>query len=96
MVALVEQAGFQGVRLLKFDAQPCFVRNGVNMRETQIEAWTPTPNSTTVTVIYKGPFHEVKDDRGTVYPRGRRVAVDATVAERLRAPEWAGQFLVLG
>jgi catechol 2,3-dioxygenase-like lactoylglutathione lyase family enzyme len=40
VVGLVEAAGFEGVRFLKFDAKPCFVREGVPMRETQLEAWS--------------------------------------------------------
>jgi catechol 2,3-dioxygenase-like lactoylglutathione lyase family enzyme len=42
VVGLVEAAGFDGGRLLKFDAKPCFVREGVPMRETQLEAWKPS------------------------------------------------------
>jgi catechol 2,3-dioxygenase-like lactoylglutathione lyase family enzyme len=97
VVALVEAAGFEGVRLLKFDAKPCFVRQDVPMRETQLEAWQPSASSRpSVTVIYKGPFRELCDDQGAVYPRGRRVTVDAGTADRLRSPEWAAQFLILG
>jgi catechol 2,3-dioxygenase-like lactoylglutathione lyase family enzyme len=96
VTAWVEAAGFQAVRLVKFDAGPCFIRDGVAMRETQVEAWkAAAPRGKSVTVVYKGPFRQVTDDAGRVYPRGRRVAVDAAAAERLRAPEWAGQFLVL-
>src|SRR5262249_29485674 len=96
VVALLEGAQLQGVRLLKFDAAPCFVRAGVAMRETQIEAWKPGgENGRKVTVVYKGPFCQVVDDAGNVYPRGGRVLSPASVAERLRSPEWAGQFLVL-
>jgi hypothetical protein len=96
MVALVEEAGFEAVRLLKFDAKPCFVRDGVAMRETQIEAWKAGDgNGHMVTAVYKGPFRQVSDDAGNVYPRGRRIAIDARTAERLRSPGWAAQFLVL-
>jgi catechol 2,3-dioxygenase-like lactoylglutathione lyase family enzyme len=35
--ALLEAAGFQEVRLLKFDPKPCFVRGKVSMREMQLE-----------------------------------------------------------
>jgi SAM-dependent methyltransferase len=96
VVALVGSAGFEGGRLLKFDAKPCFVRDGVAMRETQLEAWKPAADSgRPVMVVYKGPFGEVRDDRGSVFPRGRRVAIDAATAERLRSPEWSAHFLVL-
>jgi hypothetical protein len=96
VVAFLEAARFQGLRLLKFDAAPCFVRQGIALRETQVEAWKPElADGREVTVVYKGPFREVADDAGRVYPRGRRVTVAAAAAEPLRAPEWAGQFLVL-
>jgi hypothetical protein len=96
VVALLEGEQLQGVRLLKFDASPCFVREGVAMRETQIEGWNPAEdNAPKVTVIYKGPFRQVVDDAGNVYPRGRRVTTGANVADRLRLPEWAGQFLII-
>jgi catechol 2,3-dioxygenase-like lactoylglutathione lyase family enzyme len=96
VVAQVEAADFAGVRLLKFDAKPCFVRDGVAMRETQVEAWKAAGGSdSSATAIYKGPFREIRDDLGNVFPRGRRVRVAAAVAERLRSPEWAAQFLIL-
>jgi catechol 2,3-dioxygenase-like lactoylglutathione lyase family enzyme len=39
---LLERAGFAGMRLLKFDAKPCFVRGEANLREMQLEGWKPT------------------------------------------------------
>jgi catechol 2,3-dioxygenase-like lactoylglutathione lyase family enzyme len=96
VVGLVESLGFEGVRLLKFDAKPCFVRNDIAMRETQIEAWKPPAASpATAVAIYKGPFLEIRDDSGRTFARGHRVPIDALTAQRLRAPEWATQFLVL-
>jgi catechol 2,3-dioxygenase-like lactoylglutathione lyase family enzyme len=38
---LLESAGFQDLRLLKFDDKPCFVRDGVAMREMQLEGRKP-------------------------------------------------------
>jgi catechol 2,3-dioxygenase-like lactoylglutathione lyase family enzyme len=96
VVAKVEKAGFEGGRLIKFDAAPCFVRNGVPMRETQLEAWKPAPVTGLGTAaIYKGPFHEVRDDRGNVFIRGRKTEVDSTTAQGLQTSEWAAQFVVL-
>ena len=95
-VALLEAAGFVGVRMLKFDAKPCFVRNGIGMRELQLEGFAPTDavGSGEVEVMYKGPFREVRDDEGRVYTRGRRVSVPAPAADRLRAGELSASFVV--
>ncbi|MFM8273469.1 MAG: ArsI/CadI family heavy metal resistance metalloenzyme [Gemmata sp.] len=94
-VALLEDAGLVGVRMLKFDSKPCFVRGGVGMRELQLEGFVPTAsNGGEVEVMYKGPFREVRDDEGRVYPRGRRVAVPAATADRLRGGDVSGQFTV--
>ena len=94
-VALLEEAGFVGIRMLKFGEAPCFVRDGIGMRELQLEGFTPAEAADReVEVLYKGPFHEVRDESGSVYVRGRRVSVPETVAARLRSGEMAGQFVV--
>jgi catechol 2,3-dioxygenase-like lactoylglutathione lyase family enzyme len=36
---LLESAGFQELRRLKFGAKPCFTAGGVEMREMQLEGW---------------------------------------------------------
>jgi catechol 2,3-dioxygenase-like lactoylglutathione lyase family enzyme len=94
-VRLLESAGFERLRFIKFDAKPCFQREGVAMREQQLEGFKPGVGVERVQVIYKGPFRQVIDDDGTVFVRGERVSVDAARAERLRGSEWSGQFLVL-
>jgi catechol 2,3-dioxygenase-like lactoylglutathione lyase family enzyme len=95
-VRLLESAGFEGLRFVKFDAKPCFTREGVAMREQQLEGFKPAGAGAKVQVMYKGPFRQVSGDDGTVFARGERVAVDAALAERLRGGEWAGQFVVFG
>lgn len=94
-VRLLEAAGFRSVRLVKLDAKPCFQREGVAMREQQLEGFKPAVSSGTVPVIYKGPFRQVTADDGTVLPRGGRVDLDAAEAARLKTGESAGQFLIL-
>lgn len=94
-VRLLEAAGFVGVRMLKFDAKPCFVRDGVGMRELQLEGWKPaaaTPD--TVEVMYKGPFRQVTDDHGRVFPRGTRVTLPAAAAGLLRTGALADAFVL--
>jgi catechol 2,3-dioxygenase-like lactoylglutathione lyase family enzyme len=44
--------------------------------------------------VYRGPFREMRDDTGLVFPRGRRVAVPEAVAERLQTSELASHFTV--
>jgi catechol 2,3-dioxygenase-like lactoylglutathione lyase family enzyme len=92
---LLESAGFAGLRMIKFDAKPCFQREGVAMREQQLEGFKPASAAPSVPVVYKGPFRQVIGDDGTVFVRGERVLVAAADAQRLR--DTAGeQFLVLG
>lgn len=94
-VALLEEAGFVGMRMLKFDAKPCFVRGGVGMRELQLEGFAPAKdNRASVMVMYKGPFRSVQDDDGRVYPRGCRATVPAIVVDRLRMGELSASFTV--
>lgn len=94
-LAALSAAGFVGARLLKFDAKPCFVRAGVGMRETQLDAFAPTADTgDAVDVMYKGPFAELRDDAGRVFARGARVGVPASVADALRTPEFAALFTV--
>jgi catechol 2,3-dioxygenase-like lactoylglutathione lyase family enzyme len=92
-VVLVEAAGLVGVRMLKFDTKPCFVRGGVGMRELQLEAFAVAEKYGVVEVMYKGPFSEVREG-GQVFPRGRRVEISATLAERLRTSELSAQFVI--
>jgi catechol 2,3-dioxygenase-like lactoylglutathione lyase family enzyme len=94
-VTLLEDAGLTWVRMLKFDATPCFVRGGVGMRELQLEGFAP-PHKTgnEVEVMYKGPFRAVTDDQGQIYHRGRRVRVYTTTADALRASDLSAQFTV--
>ena len=89
-VALLEAAGLVGVRMLKFDSKPCFVRDGVGMRELQLEGFKPAiAEGSEVEVIYKGPFREVRDDGGRVFARGRRLRYPPTSlssSERANGP----------
>jgi catechol 2,3-dioxygenase-like lactoylglutathione lyase family enzyme len=90
-VRLLVEAGFTGVRMTKLDAQPCFVRNGVGMRELQLEGFRPASGPAgTVEALYTGPFDQVQVGK-VVFLRGRRVRVPADIADPLRA---GGSFVV--
>jgi len=95
-VRLLERSGFRGVRMLKFDAKPCFQRNGADLRELQLEGWRPGESAGgRVAVLYRGPFRQVSDDAGHTYVRGEWAQVPAAAAERLRT-DGGEHFLVLG
>jgi len=92
-VRLLEEAGFTGVRMVKFDAQPCFVRNGIGLRELQLEGFKSAEATAKATVeaLYTGPFEQVDAD-GVVLRRGRRTRVPTLLAARLRAAN--GSFVL--
>jgi catechol 2,3-dioxygenase-like lactoylglutathione lyase family enzyme len=93
---LAEETGFQSVQLVKFDAKPCFLRDGIAMREMQLTARkAAAPGATTATVLYKGPFRQITDDRGFAYVRGQRTPIDAATAEQLRRGSLAEHFTFL-
>jgi len=93
---LLSDAGFTAIRLLKFDAKPCFVRNSVAMRETQIEGWKPSANSESLEVsevMYRGPFESITQD-GHTFPLGVRITMSKTSAQRFQTPERSSSFTV--
>ena len=96
IVEMIENAGFQKLKLLKFGEQPCFIREGVALRETQIEAWkAEKAEEAMVTVVYKGPLREILDDGGRSFQRGQHVRVETSVANWLEASLEPGSLLVI-
>ena len=71
-------AGFVLVNYDKWDQQPWQVVEGIEFRSVTLMAVKPSPDvcmDIGQAVIYKGPYSEVRDDEGHVYPRGERIAV---------------------
>lgn len=90
-----EQAGFYGVELVRRQAEPWRVVGGIEFRSVTVVAHKGTaevPGEPVESILYRGPFRRVEDDRGQVFPRGRRVPVDAASFERLQRPPYAGMF----
>jgi catechol 2,3-dioxygenase-like lactoylglutathione lyase family enzyme len=81
-VRLLERHGFRRIEMVKFDAKPCFVREGVAMRELQLEAYKEAaPAAGMAAVLYKGPFRQVTDDAGNVFARGEWVQMKGAASE---------------
>jgi arsenite methyltransferase len=83
-------AGFYGVRILKFDDQPWRVVEGIEFRSMTLEAIKGKQGpcfERNQAVMYKGPFKEVLDDDGHRMERGLRYAVcDKTYNLYKKAP----------
>ena len=71
-------AGFVGVRFDKWDATPWQVVEEIEYRSvtvTAIKGETGPCLDIGHAVIYRGPFAEIRDDEGHIFPRGERMAV---------------------
>ncbi|HCE09538.1 MAG TPA: methyltransferase, partial [Oxalobacteraceae bacterium] len=71
-------AGFTAVKLDKWDAQPWQVVEGIEFRSVTLLASKGHGKECIDrghAVIYRGPFAEVRDEEGHVFPRGERMAV---------------------
>jgi arsenite methyltransferase len=88
--------GFVAVDIDKWEAEPWQVVEGIEFRAVTITAVKPEGVECIDrgdTVIYRGPFKEVFDDEGHVYPRGERIAVCERSFRLLTKGPYADQFI---
>lgn len=85
-----EKAGFHGIEILHRDRQPRHTLDGIEFRSLTVSAWKGKQGvclERNQALIYRGPFKQVEDDDGHVFPRGARMAVcDKTFRLLTRAP----------
>ncbi len=89
-------AGFVGVAIEKWEAEPWQVIEGIEFRAITVTAVKPECVECLDfghAVIYRGPFSEVHDDEGHVYPRGERIAVCERSFRLLTEGPYADQFI---
>jgi catechol 2,3-dioxygenase-like lactoylglutathione lyase family enzyme len=92
----LESAGFEGIRLLKYGSHACFTLGEAELRETMIEAWKPkTTREDLLSVMYKGPFSELKIEGGPTIRRGRRALLSRAVFEHLQSTPAGDSFVIL-
>lgn len=95
-IEMLTGAGFIGLQITRYNDQPWFTHEGVELREVKLLAWRPaTDGGNRRRVLYKGPFAKAADELGNVYPRGERVEVSAVAWDLLRRGAAAEQFLFL-
>jgi len=91
-----KQAGFLAIKLDKWDAQPWQVVEGIEFRSVTITAFKGEETARIDkghAVIYKGPYAETKDDEGSVYYRGQRMAVCERRYHLLTQGPYADDFI---
>ena len=75
---MFEDAGFYGIEILKREATPWQVIDGVEFRSMTVRAYKGKDGACwerKQSVIYKGPWKQVQDDDGHIFCRGERMAV---------------------
>src|SRR5262249_31943376 len=93
----LRNAGFVECRYEILSEKAHFNVGGVDMREILIAARKPghRPKAAAHVAVYQGPFANVVDDYGTIFPRGERVRINIHDWLALKNGAGAGSFLLL-
>ena len=89
-------AGFVAVAYDKWESEPWQVVEGIEFRSVTITATKPKNEpclDVGHAVIYRGPYSEVYDDEGHVYPRGQRIATCARSFELMTQGVYGDDFI---
>ena len=96
--SILESAGLHGITFTPMLQEPVLTVNGVELRAFAVSAYTGTKGvclDQKDAALYLGPWSQVCDDDGHVYPRGVRIAVCAKTAAVLQKPPYAGSFAIV-
>ncbi|MEM8778847.1 MAG: methyltransferase domain-containing protein [Cyanobacteria bacterium P01_G01_bin.49] len=89
---MFEETGFYGIEILKRETTPWQVIDGIEFRSMTVRAYKGKEGpclERKQSIIYKGPWKQVRDDDGHIFCRGERMAVcDKTyqILTRLESP----------
>ncbi|HHZ70325.1 MAG TPA: methyltransferase domain-containing protein [Methylococcaceae bacterium] len=90
------KAGFQAVKLDTWSSTPWQVVENIEFRSTTVTAIKPAQTPCLDrghAVIYRGPFSEVYDDEGHIYPRGQRIATCERTFHMLTSGTYQDNFI---
>ncbi len=90
------KAGFVAVAYDKWEGEPWQVVEDIEFRSVTITATKPKADpclDVGHAVIYRGPYSEVYDDEGHVYPRGQRIATCARSFELMTQGVYRDDFI---
>ncbi|HET9480438.1 MAG TPA: methyltransferase domain-containing protein [Candidatus Polarisedimenticolia bacterium] len=96
LLTAIEEAGFHGVAIDTWVAEPFRVVNGIEFRSVTVTARKGKQGpcfEENQAVIYKGPFRQVEDDDHHVMRRGERTAVCAKTYGILNSEPYAEHFV---
>ena len=91
-----QDAGFVALCYDKWEDQPWQVVEGLEFRSVTITAIKPQHEESLDkghAVIYKGPYAQVSDDEGFIYPRGQRIAVSDRSFSLLTSETYKDDFI---
>lgn len=94
-LAAFEQAGFHGIELVKYDAQPWRTVQGIEFRSVTVRAYKGKQGpclERRQAVIYKGPGKEFVDDDGHRFRRGVREALCEKTFQLIKAGHYGSAF----
>jgi SAM-dependent methyltransferase len=98
MLRQLEAAGFYGIAIDKWEAEPFAVVEGIEFRSVTVTAHKGKQGpcyEANQAVVYAGPWRRVEDDDGHVLERGVRSAVCAKTHHILTSPPYAGETIAI-
>ncbi len=93
-----EEAGFHGIEIAKRQREPWRTVEGIEFRSMTVVAHKGKQGpclERNQAVIYRGPFRQVEDDDGNIYPRGVRMAVCDKTFHLLQREPYSGLFEIV-
>jgi len=94
----LEAAGFGGIAIDKWEAEPFAVVGGIEFRSVTVtahKAGVGEHRTADHSVIYRGPWKAVEDEVGNRFVRGSRTAVGARTFQTLQEVPYAGEFVAV-
>ena len=92
----LERAGFHGIAIDEWKAQPSRVVSGIEFRAVVVTAWKGKAGACLDedhSLIYRGPWRKVEDDDGHMFRRGERTAVCERCFHLLTSEPYEGAFV---
>ncbi len=96
LLELLEEVGFYGIAIDKWESEPFRVVNGIEFRSITVTAYKGKEGpcyEANQALVYRGPWKQVEDDDGHVLRRGERTAVCAKTFDLLTTGPYAGQCI---